>query len=269
MDSWMNIDIASDDIEKIKIDQLQSSLGELPEPVIRVRELITRFEVCHFKYQRHYYIILDSIRSLKPVIEIDKIGLSHPRHKDTNWKYEPSGRSRDAKMHIQALYKWIGLVENSQEETFGLEFIELKEKINSWLGRKNEKKDKLVHMLISRLMWESVEPYRSGGELYELEYQIEATDICNYAFPENIHNVIKAIGKMEPAKEFDGCGTCNVEIYSFLNIEFKKLCNWLNDDTSGVEKFLGIKEPIKIWLVLCLAKTIKTDLHIKDPIAKL
>jgi hypothetical protein len=74
---------------------------------------------------------------------------------------------------------------------------------------------------------------------------------------------------MEPLKEFNGCGTYNAEIHSFLYQEFKKLCNWLNDDTSGADMFLGIKEPMMIWLVLCLAKTIKTDLHIEDPILKL
>jgi len=71
---------------------------------------------------------------------------------------------------------------------------------------------------------------------------------------------------MMPLKEFDGCGTFNTEIYLFFSVEFKKLCSWLDEDTVCLDAFLGQKDRIKIWLVACLAKTIKTDFRFEDSI---
>ncbi len=50
---WAKIEIPPQDSEIIKIDEFEKRLGELPENVNRIRELITRFEVCHFKYRLH------------------------------------------------------------------------------------------------------------------------------------------------------------------------------------------------------------------------
>lgn len=53
MDSWSNIQISPQDSEIININEFEKNLGELPEKVKRIRELITRFEACHFKYKQH------------------------------------------------------------------------------------------------------------------------------------------------------------------------------------------------------------------------
>lgn len=53
MDAWSNIQISPQDPEIVKINNLERTLGELPENVKKIRGLITRFEVCHFKYQQH------------------------------------------------------------------------------------------------------------------------------------------------------------------------------------------------------------------------
>lgn len=58
----------------------------------------------------------------------------------------------------------------------------------------------LVRMLLARLLYRSVEEYRRGGEWRTLEYQIESTDICNYAFPQNLERLLQGIGKLQPVK---------------------------------------------------------------------
>jgi hypothetical protein len=53
MKAWSNIQISPQDPEIVKINNLENNLGELPDKINKIRELITRFEVCHFKYQQH------------------------------------------------------------------------------------------------------------------------------------------------------------------------------------------------------------------------
>ena len=57
MNSWSNIQISPQDPEIVKINNFEKKLGKLPNKVRQIRELITRFEVCHFKYQEHLSII--------------------------------------------------------------------------------------------------------------------------------------------------------------------------------------------------------------------
>ena len=269
MDQWINIEVAPDDEEILALNQFELQLKNMPEQVYKVRELITRFEVCHFKYRRHYECIIKSIAALRPVVEVDEIGLRHLRYGYDEWRNDTSGRSRLGHTYVSALSLWLGEDICENLEIPEKEISEMREHINEMLGGKDEKKIKLVHMLIARLLWRSVAQYRSGGELSELEYQIEATDICNYAFPRNLDKVIKGIGKLEPVKEFQGCGTFDSEIKSFLKGEFKNLCTWISKGGQSGEIYLGEKEAMKIWLAACLAKTIKEDLHLSEALPKL
>ena len=73
MSTWSNLAISLQDHEIQKINTLEAGLGELPENVVKIRELITRHEVCHFKFKQHIRIIKDSIILLKPVVDPGKI----------------------------------------------------------------------------------------------------------------------------------------------------------------------------------------------------
>ena len=266
MSAWSNIDVLPNDEEIDAIDQMEQSLGSIPEPVNQIRKLITRFESCHFKYQQHYRHIMESIPTLHPMVVLSKIGSNHPHNGANAWKNDTTGRSRIGQQYIEALQSWIDEDSSNNVGAPGQEALLLKQRADVWLGDRSEERESLVRMLLARLLWQSVEDYRRGGELGELEYQVERTDICNYAFPQNIESVIQGIGKLEPVKAFDGCGTYNVETRSFISKEFLKLSEWLKADTpvNGLE--LGTKEPIKVWLVACFAKTLKESIHLSHPL---
>jgi len=74
MDYWQNIEIPPNDPEIIRINEMEKKLGNLPKSVYKVRELITRHEVCHFKFRHHIEKIKSSILSLKPSFTPEKIG---------------------------------------------------------------------------------------------------------------------------------------------------------------------------------------------------
>jgi len=145
----------------------------------------------------------------------------------------------------------------------------MNQQVTAWLEEKNDTKGKLVSMLLDRLLYKSLEKYLEGGELKGLEFQVMATDICSYAFPGNIEKVIRAIGRLEPVNDFDGCGTADAEIKSFITGEYKRLCIWLKKDRAGIDSIFGKKEPFKIWLVACLAKTMKEQTHLVYPLPDL
>jgi hypothetical protein len=74
LSEWSNIEVSPKDSEIIEIDKLEETLGKIPNNVQKIRELITRFEVCHFKYQQHFKHIKDSILNLRPNVEPTQIG---------------------------------------------------------------------------------------------------------------------------------------------------------------------------------------------------
>ena len=269
MNAWINIDVLPNDEEIAAIDQMEQALSNIPKCVHQIRELITRFESCHFKYQQHYRHIVESIAILCPVVGVNRIGSSHPRHDGNAWRNDTTGRSRIGQQYIEALHSWLDEDSSNDVGVPGQETLELKQRVNVWLGDGSEERVRLVRMLLARLFWQSVEDYRRGGELSELEYQVERTDVCNYAFPQNIERLIQGIGKLEPVKSFDGCGTFDVETKLFINKEFSKLCKWLKTDTPGNDLGLGEKEPMKVWLVACLAKTLKESIHLSYPLPKI
>jgi hypothetical protein len=269
MDAWVNIVVPPDDDEIASIDSFEQILGNIPRHVREIRELITRFETCHFKYQQHYRHILESIAALRPVIEVNKIGSKHPGHKSNEWRDDTTGRSQAGQQYISALRLWLGEELSDDIEVPEEGMLELRQRVNAWLGDKNDEKERLVRKLLNRLLWHSLNGYRSGAEPGGIEYQIEATDICNYAFPQNLERLLQGIGKHEPVRPFDGCGTYNPEIESFISKEFSKLCEWLKADTPNADLGLGEKQPIRVWLVACLAKTMKAHVHLADPLPKL
>ena len=262
----MNIEVLPDDKEVAEIDRLEKGLGNIPGHIRQIRELITRFETCHFKYQRHYRHIMESISVLHPVVDAGRIGWKHPRHSGNAWKNDTTGRSRIGHHYILAMRSWLEEGSNDvydEHEGTG-EFIQ---RVKSWLGERSNSKDMLVRMLLARLLYRPVEEYRRGGEWKLLEYQIESTDICNYAFPQNLERLIQGIGKLQPVEAHDGCGTSNAEIRSFITGEFSKLCKWLKSDTP--DPGLGKKNPARIWLVASMAKTMKEQIHLTDPLPDL
>jgi hypothetical protein len=262
MYSWQNIEVSSDDPEIIAIDHIEQSIGNIPNEVYEVRELITRFEVCHFKYQRHFQNIIESIAALSPTVEVKRIGDNHPRNGKDAVKKDKTGRSLVGQHYISALSYWLDDVDITTDDPQK----KISDRVISWLGDKNETKERLVRLLLARLLDPEglLEEYVKGEELEELEYHVMATDICSYAFPSNFELVIKAIGSLKPVEDFDGCGTYNSEIKSFINSKFNELCHYIRDDLSSNDLNLGEKTPIKIWLVACLAKTFKEQIKLTD-----
>ena len=259
------------DEEVAAIDQMKQSLGSIPEHINQIRKLITRFESCHFKYQQHYRHIMESIAILHPMIVLSKIGSNHPHNGANAWKNDTTGRSRIGQQYIEALQSWIDDDSSSNVGVPGQEALVLKQRVDVWLDDRSEEKVGLVRMLLARLLWlwQPMEEYRRGDALSDLEYQTERTDICNYAFPQNIERLTQAIGKLKPVDAFDGCGTFSVETKSFISKEFSKLCEWFKTDTPDNDLGLGEKEPLKVWLVACLAKTLKESIHLSYPLPKI
>ncbi len=266
MNAWINIEVSPYDKEITVIDRLEEDLGNIPGHVRQIRELITRFETCHFKYQQHYRHIMESIAIMQPVVDVSRIGSHHPRHSGNAWKNDTTGRSRIGHHYILALRSWL---EEDSTDSFDEHdgTVEFKQRVKLWLGERSKSKDMLVRMLLARLLYRSVEEYRRGGELKILEYQIESTDICNYAFPQNLERLLQGIGNLQPVEAHDGCGTYNAEIKSFMIRRFSKLCEWLKSDIPDLG--FGKKEPARIWLVACFAKTMKEQIHLTDPLPEL
>jgi len=107
MNAWINIEVSPYDKEITVIDRLEEALGNIPGHVRQIRELITRFETCHFKYQQHYRHIMESIAILQPVVDVSRIGSNHPRHSGNAWKNDTTGRSRIGHHYILALRSWL------------------------------------------------------------------------------------------------------------------------------------------------------------------
>ena len=68
MNAWSNIEILPQDSEIIEINKFEKTLGDIPVHDQQIRELITRFEVCHFKYQQHFRNIKKSINIVCTIV---------------------------------------------------------------------------------------------------------------------------------------------------------------------------------------------------------
>ena len=268
MNNWSNIEISAQDPEIMKINALEGRLGDLPAGISKIRELITRFEVCHFKYKRHLENIKQSIAELNPKIDTTRIGINHIQHGNKVLENDTSGKSIVGQQYVWALRAWL-----NDKEDFGSQDKydhKLIQKIQVWLGSKNPDKVRLVMLLLARLIWDwtSFENLQQDDDHKTLESQASRMDICHYAFPKNLDLLIKGIGQLKPVQEnsFEGCGSFNSEIKKYLEEQFEALKSTI--ESYEPEDELEKDELTRKWLILCLAKTIKENLKIPDPLFK-
>ncbi len=274
MNAWSNIEVSSRDAEISGINRLEEALGKYPEHVLQIRELITRFEVCHFKYQQHFKNIKDSIRDLQPYTDPGQIGQNHIQQGENAWKNDKTGRSFMGQQYLWALHIW--LIDNSFNKSSDLYNEELGREVTTWLGDKNPEKERLVKLLIARLTWnwksleelsqQSMEELSQHREKAGLEYQICRMDICHFAFPVHLINILQGIGRMSPVTEFEGCGTYNKSIRKYIGTEFSELHKWLISKYVATYDEHNDDELIRIWLYSCLAKTMKEQVGLTDPV---
>ncbi len=267
MSSWSNIEISSQNSEIIEIDKLEGTLENLSTYVQKIRDLITRFEVCHFKYQQHIKHIRDSILNLNPNIEPSKIAANHISKSENVLKNDKTGRSLLGQQYLYALMNWLG--DYSKDNSSDCHNNELNQQITKWIGDKNPDKERLVRLLVARLTWDwkSYEEYQHKGKYKELEIQVCRMDICHYAFPKNLDSLLQGIGKMEPIENFEGCGSFNTDIKTYIEEQFSGLCDYLKNNTNTRNPVQN--EQIKIWLTACLAKTLKEQVRLIKSIPKL
>jgi hypothetical protein len=269
MEYWSNIQVSDQDPEVIKINDLEKKLGELPENVKKIRELITRFEVCHFKYRQHLKKIRDSISKLEPAVDPAKIGSSHVRHGESASKEDPTGRSLTGLQYIRALREWLN--DNTPPEIPGNDNSKHGQQFKKWLGDQNTDKISLVRLLLARLTWDwpSYEKLQRGGELKELELQACRMDTCHWAFPGNLDLLLQGIGQLRPVKEneFEGCGSYNDNIRACLEQEFAELNTKL--EALVIHGKSDRDDLTRAWLVACLSKTIKENLQLSIPVTLL
>ena len=266
MSSWSNIEVSPQDSEIIEIDKLEKTLGNIPENVQEIRELIRKFEVCHFKYQKHFENIKDSILNLKPNIEPTQIGANHISKGKDVLKNDKTGRSILGQQYLNSLMIWLG---DYSQENLDYFDIELNQQITEWLGNKNPDKERLVRLLVARLIWDwkLYEEYQQGGEYKELEFQACRIDICHYAFPKHLDLLLQGIGRMKPIDNFEGCGSFNTNIKTYVEKQFSILCDYLNSNAN--KKNSEQNEKIKLWLITCLAKILKEQAGLKKSIPQL
>lgn len=266
MSSWSNIETSAQDSEIIEIDKFEETLGKVSENVQKIRELIRRFEVCHFKYKEHLKYIKESIQNLNPNIEPITIGANHISKGINVLRNDKTGKSRLGQQYLYSLMDWLGDYLQEKSEYFN---NELNQQITKWLGDKNQDKERIVRLLVARLMWDwkSYEEYQQGGEYKELEFQACRMDICHYAFPKHLDLLLQGIGRMEPIDNFEGCGSFNSEIKTYVEEQFSILCDYLKSNTNKNNSEQN--EQIKIWLIASLAKTLKEQVGLKNSLPQL
>lgn len=264
MSAWSNIEVSHDDVEITHINKMEESLGDYQDHIRQIRELITRFEVCHFKYPKHLDYIRKSIEDLHPGIYPGDIGQNHIQHGDQAWKRDNTGRTLMGQEYLWSLHNWM---DNSESTKLPEYNHQLANEVKTWLGEKNPDKERLVRLLIARLTWDwkaleklsqkSMEEIIQEKDEGGLEFQINRMDICHYAFPGNLINVIRGIGKNRPVENFEGCGSCNPNIKNAIYKELAAINSWLISRTGKGPEDQGRDELSRIWLFSCLAKTIK------------
>ncbi len=265
---WSNIEIVAEDPELIRLERWQNYLEPLSEDVVKIRELITRFEVCHFKYLRHLDVIKASVEQLHPKVEVGLIGLRHLRFGAETLEYDRTGRSRLGQRYVEMLRAWLVKDESGADNL--KDNAELSQtEIAKWLGEKDPEKERIVRLLLARMTWDwsNYEILQRGGSFRELELQVGRIDICHYAFPDNLERLLPAIGKLEPLPEanFEGCGSLNPAIQANLNQEFLMLNEQLKAASGLIRE--DRNEAIRSWLRACLAKTIKENLRLTTPVS--
>lgn len=261
MNPWSNIEIPPGDPEIIQIDKFEATIGKIPSQVYQIRQLISGFEVCHFKYDQHIRYIKDSISNLNPNIILEDIGKNHLRHGAHVLDKDSTGRSLSGQSYVLILTNWLDHIECENDQILN---GELHQKITKYLGERDPEKERLVRLLIARLKWDwnSYEGLLKDNANKELENQVCRIDICHYNFPNIIDSVLIGIGQLKPVDTFEGCGSFNSNIKSSIKDEFTLI-------TDTIKTIFSRKEPdkktmMRTWLYYCLAKTLKEQVGLKQ-----
>lgn len=257
LEPWANIGIEQPDSEILKIYRLEQRIGTLPQEIEDIRNLITRLEICHFKFERHVLRIIESIGRMKVDFDPDSIGSAHPKCGENAWRADKTGRSRKGQEYIWVLQIWLAGEQPPERDPRGIPRSLFEEVYNS-LGERDKHKEALVSALLDRLLWNFETERKTSPEEFEnLFYQIDRTDICHYAFPENFKKTIETIGELNSSPDFEGCGSSDEEHREIALYYFMDLAAWLQGGMSETGRMLGKRTLLKEWLVVCLAKTIK------------
>ena len=72
---------------------------------------------------------------------------------------------------------------------------------------------------------------------------------------------------MEPINNFEGCGSFNTEIKTYVEKQFSILYDYLKSNT--LKKNSEQNEQIRIWLIACLAKILKEQVGMKESLPQL
>ncbi|MEW8627081.1 MAG: hypothetical protein AB2551_15110 [Candidatus Thiodiazotropha sp.] len=260
MSSWSNIETTPQDPEIIEIDEYERGIGGLSQDVQNIRELIRRFEICHFKYKVHLSYIIDSIMNLSPNTLPIIIGQNHISKGEDRITRDTTGRSVLGQQYVYSLKYWLGDHSQQDSEYFN---ADLNQKIEKWLKAKTPEKERLVSLLVSRLMWdwESYKKYQNSESPDELETQVYRMDICHYEFPKHLELLLDGIGRNQPVDNFEGCGSFNFESSIFVEQQFFSLCDKLRSYSN--KGSLDNNERTQAWLIASLAKTLKEQVDIK------
>lgn len=262
MNAWTNIEVSPHDSEIVRINELEARLGELPDDIHVIRELITRHEACHFKSKQHIQKIQNSILHLEPCINPNKIGINHIQHGEIVWKKDSTGRSFVGQQYVWAIGYWLGNIQ--RKEVTDIYDEKLVQHVSEILGDNSEEKNRLVRLLLARLTWDwkNYEKFQQGGEYKELKFQICRMDICHYSFPENLNRLLIGIGKMKPVENFEGCGSYNNNIRKFIENKWPELSELFH----SFYKKSDTKNQTKAWLTACLMKTLKEQVEVSKPL---
>ncbi|MCY1720014.1 hypothetical protein OU798_06650 [Prolixibacteraceae bacterium Z1-6] len=267
MDYWSNIEASANDPELLKIDAFEAQLGGIPDGVYKIRELITRFEICHFKYQKHLQKIKESILKLEPLVTPDTIGRYHIQHGETVWEKDSTGKSLLGQQYVWAIKHWLGHITSKNLPKQSDK--KLVKQVANYLGVKDEMKIRLVRLLLARLTWDwkLYEEMKQDDKYKDLEFQVCRMDICHYAFPGNFDNLLRAVGKLQALDNFEGCGTCNAFIKEFVEQELQVLNGLLKSFTN--KNLTDKKSWTQGWLFACLVKTLKEQTGLSEPVIEI
>ena len=261
---WANLGLSQVDAEIAHIRTLERRAEPLPPVATAIRELITRFEICHFKAERHIHRIIEAIGAMRLDFAPAAIGAAHPKSGEIAWRRDRTGRSRPGQEFIWALQVWLTEAPYSDLDPRGIPRRRI-EQVNGALGERDDRKARLVSALVARLLLRADRP-PLPPDLAPFWEQVEATDICHYTFPVNLEKMIQAIGRLEPVPDFVGCGSCNPERRDMARRHFHALCTWLRAEPASLDAQLGDRKPVKQWLAACLAKTLKELAALREPL---
>ena len=156
MDAWSNIEVPSDDLEIFQINDFEKSLKYIPSSVIQIRELITGFEVCHFKIQQHISYLKESIANLKANTDLKQVGSNHIRHGEHAMKKDKTGRSLSGQNYVWGLNRWLGYEPENKIAEIDLELEKVKRAMHA--GRYIPHID---HAVSEDVSWENFKYYRN------------------------------------------------------------------------------------------------------------